>query len=210
MSRTEIVISCVTGQQAQKVQIRAKDEPDHSLIGIGIGRRFVREDVVEYKTILGAYRSRTVWSRPQMLVEHGKHYGEASEQLDYHTTVTFIPIVSPRLFAFTSQRACGQVSRNIRVYVTDPCRFDAIINKLVMHIDDPHLATTTLKQWLAEGGNPFLLDEYGRNLLDVSMVLEDNVLSKLNVSQMALTYTHGDVACLLIQMRVGLDPCLRK
>lgn len=211
MSRTEIVISRVTGQQALKVQYHASSESVQSVVGTGIGRRFVREDVVEYKTILGVYRSRTVWTRPQIDMKNGEDHSTAPELLNYHTTVTFTPIVSQRFFTFTSQRAHGQVSRNMRVYITDPSKFDAIGKHFTScgEMDQYNLATANFKQWLTEGGNPFLLDKYGNSLLHVSTKLEDDVLSKLNVLQKALYYGYEDIACLLIQMRVGLDPCLR-
>lgn len=196
MNRTELIVSHIYGSHVPQIQIQAYDK---AVVRHEKGQ-FIRQTTNEYRTALGVYRSHTIWTRPS---RHGREYQNKTNncsRVDYHTTITFVPVLTSRMLAWRSQSVCGQIERNLRVYPINPDFFNKCVDELYHAVHprssqiDGHQesAITAFQRKLSQGLNPFILDEYGHSFLEVS------------------THFDEDIVRLLLQIGVGTDACLSR
>lgn len=169
MGHTEVIIARLEGvARSSSLLNHIATEPNDIPKSSGARNRIIRKSSSEYKTILGIYRSRTMWFRTGLGFSKLYARGTDSRVVNHYTTITFRPVFVAKVLVWKIRQNFGQITRNIQVYPVDQRVHDEIWAEWhKFHRDGlgrDH-ALQSFHNRLNNGLNPLILGKAGNSLL---------------------------------------------
>lgn len=170
MGHTGLIIARFENSaQTSNLLTRPLTEPSNKSQAFGARDKTIRRSSSTYKTILGTYRSSTVWFRTSV----GDESGTDSNVTNQCTTITFEPVIMANVLVWRTRRVFGQVARNFQVYPVNQRVYDDVsaeFENLQRHGLEGETALKSFQHRLNNGLNPFVLNEAGDSILWVCYV----------------------------------------